>query len=259
MGKSMKLAVGIFLLAGLLLQQGNAAEFDRVFKSAVFPGMGQLGDDQTVKGLSFMGAEVLLITMGTHEWSKWTSYTRDTEYLSVKYVLDSTYALKRNTHEKWKESYDNSDKAQLMMMGYFAGAGLCYALNILDAVLFPPAPKAETIIPAVQQSPAQSAPAKAEPPVLKPAVEEQEEAPAVENEVQEERAKEPDAPEAAPAETTAPDSEEVKPEQESSPESESQQEQESKPEGESLLRKIHDNTRIAISPTRSSINYVFQF
>jgi hypothetical protein len=237
---SARCIAGIFLAAVLLLRGSDGADFGRVFKSACFPGMGQLGDDQVIKGLTLMGVEVVALTMATQEWSRYTAYTRETEYLSVKYDLDSTYALKKKTHEKWGEAYDKSGKANMYMYGYFAAAGVCYLLNLADAVLFPPAARDEAPVKQIQQVPVRTEPER------EPAMEE--EAPEVLP--PEEPAEEEEVPE---GEETAP------PPQEQPKENGPEKAPETAPEGESLLHRIHDNTRIAVSPIRSSICYVVKF
>ncbi len=141
MTKCVKTRVAAVMCCLMLLTAAGApraADAGRVFKSAVWPGMGQLGDGQTLKGLSFMASEVALLSLTIANFSKASAYARETEYLSVQYEIDTTYSAKKQTDEFWRDA-DKAYSQRFRMGVVFGGlAGLWWGLNIADAILFPP-------------------------------------------------------------------------------------------------------------------------
>ena len=127
--------VALFLAAGQVNADGL-----RVVRSSVFPGMGQLGDDQKVRGLVYMVGEIALLTMTVEEVARSNSYARATEYLKIQYnYFDSTTEQHAITRNKWMEASDKSKQAQLMSLGLAAASAGWWAWNIIDALLFAPA------------------------------------------------------------------------------------------------------------------------
>lgn len=117
----------------------SVADDGRVFRSIVFPGMGQLGDGQTVKGLAFMASEVVLLSFTFSELSHSQAYAQETYALKVQYELAGSYEEKKRMGTNWTNSYNNFNDAQTRLM-IFGGLSLaCWALNIADALLFAPA------------------------------------------------------------------------------------------------------------------------
>jgi hypothetical protein len=128
--------VVLICLAGAIGSAPFAAEPGKVLRSAVFPGMGQLGDGQQIKGLSFFTAEVVLLSLSFMQLSKQRALTRETVILNVQYNRAETYDKRAEIDSIWRESYDKSDQAQLLSVVFFALSGACWGANIVDALLF---------------------------------------------------------------------------------------------------------------------------
>lgn len=126
------------LLAGTCLFQTQAADAGRIFRSAVYPGMGQLGDGQTIKGLGFMGLETILLTLAVTEATRSNAQARNTEYLQVKYQMAETFEERQQQFTNWQESFDKANQSSTRTMIYGGAAGLVWVLSIADAFLFPP-------------------------------------------------------------------------------------------------------------------------
>jgi hypothetical protein len=100
--------------------------------------MGQLGDDQTIKGLSFMAAEVALISASVGQFAKSAAYARETEYRAIEYDTAGTYEEKVRRDRFWRDAYDKADKSKKMGVMFAGLAVACWGFNVVDAVLFPP-------------------------------------------------------------------------------------------------------------------------
>ena len=144
MNRIIKTSLASLMMILLLAQNHPTCAFDmsRTIKSVIFPGMGQLSDDQVVKGLSFMGLEVVLLSLTFNEYSKVYSYSSETEYLKVKYKLARTYEDRLKQYNDWNDAYTKHSKSKTNFMIFGALAGACWALNIADAVMFAPKEKA---------------------------------------------------------------------------------------------------------------------
>ena len=130
------------LLIGMLALPAGAVDAERVFKSLVLPGMGQLGDGQTVKGLAIMAAEVACLSVVFGEMGKASAYAHETYVLQVKYGLGGDYSQINKNYTDWQDAYHKSKKARGFMLVAGASAGGVWALNLLDALLFAPKKKA---------------------------------------------------------------------------------------------------------------------
>lgn len=134
MSRSLATAMVVLWVAGGAL----AADPGRVLKSVVFPGMGQLGDNQTIKGLSFMAAEVVLITVSVGQFSRASAYARETEFREIEYDTASTYEEKVRRDRFWRDAYESNDRSKKMGVMFAGLAVTCWGLNIFDAILFAP-------------------------------------------------------------------------------------------------------------------------
>ncbi len=110
----------------------------RVLQSAVLPGMGQLGDDQTIKGLAFMAGEVTWVTLAVSQFASSNAYARETEYLRIQYTMAEKYAEKQQFESHWDEAYQKSKKAKTLGLAFLGGAVAWWGLNIFDAIFLPP-------------------------------------------------------------------------------------------------------------------------
>ncbi|MBD3320891.1 MAG: hypothetical protein GF350_07355 [Chitinivibrionales bacterium] len=128
----------ILMLIACLAVQSTAFDRGRLIKSIAFPGMGQLGDGQTIKGLSFMGAEIVFLTLMFENMSHISSQQIETERLSVLYKMGGDYAEIQKIHRAWQDAYDKYENSVTYTIGFAGLAALCYGLNIADALLFPP-------------------------------------------------------------------------------------------------------------------------
>ncbi|MDD5673653.1 MAG: DUF5683 domain-containing protein [Chitinivibrionales bacterium] len=114
------------------------ADENRIIKSIIFPGMGQLGDDQKVRGLGYMAGEGLLLTMLFTEASQLQSHSRETDVLTIRYDMAVTYEGKIKQYNDWQDAYNKYSTARRNMFIYLGGAVVFWGWNIVDAVMFPP-------------------------------------------------------------------------------------------------------------------------
>jgi hypothetical protein len=121
-----------------LLRPAYAVDAGRILKSAAFPGMGQLGDDQVLKGLAFMGGEAFLLSAMFAEVSHQYSYAFDTKRLNVDYKMSYDYVQLQTTLSTWQDSYDHAAAARNNALIWGGAAAAWWGLNIVDAILFPP-------------------------------------------------------------------------------------------------------------------------
>lgn len=116
----------------------HAQDDSRVLKSIIFPGMGQLGDGQTVKGLSYMTGEVLCLTLFFSQMSKWQSSARQTIIFNdIKGNLDSYSELKQ-MQVQWEEAKDKNKKSKVNMFIFGTVAAAFWGLNVADAIYLKP-------------------------------------------------------------------------------------------------------------------------
>jgi hypothetical protein len=128
--------VGVLMIC--LAWSAGAADGGRVLRSVVFPGMGQLGDGQTVKGLLYMGGGVALLSMTIGQVASKTASDRDTEYLRVQWDNATSYEEKVEIREEWDQAIENSERAQLLSLAFGGGAAVWWVWNVLDAAIFAP-------------------------------------------------------------------------------------------------------------------------
>lgn len=121
------------------ISQLYSAEVGRVFQSVVFPGMGQLADNQKVWGLGFMGCEAIALSLFIDQVSHSASSARETEILQTRYNTAQTYEDKVKQYSDWNDAFDKSSKAKTNGVILGSVAGGIWALNIFHAILFPPA------------------------------------------------------------------------------------------------------------------------
>jgi len=109
---------------------------EHMFHSLIFPGMGQLSNDQTLKGLGFMTGEITLLTFMMSSVSKYNALSKETKYLKAQFDLSEIYEEKVAIKNDWNESKDLAGK--MKMRGYvFGGLALTWwALNVFDIILF---------------------------------------------------------------------------------------------------------------------------
>lgn len=127
-----------FIAVLAMVQPGEAYDGSRVFKSIVCPGMGQLGDGQTVKGLAFMATEIVALTFTFQTLSRANSYAHNTRALQTYFSMGGEYASVAKTRQDWQDSYDQAEQARQVMLLSAGLAVACWGLNIADAILFPP-------------------------------------------------------------------------------------------------------------------------
>jgi hypothetical protein len=135
------LVVGVLVVA--LASQTLAADVGRVLRSTAFPGMGQLADDQTARGLLYMGGEAVLLSLMFNQIAKKAAYDRNTEFLKVDLDRAATYEEKQAILKEWNTSIDNSDKASTYTFVFAGAAGAWWIWNIVDALIFAPRNKTE--------------------------------------------------------------------------------------------------------------------
>jgi hypothetical protein len=133
----------ISIVVTILLCALGSAKADeglpRVLHAAMFPGVVQLNDGNTTKGLLYMGAEVLLLSMTIDQFTRYYAYSRYTEYLKAEYYdFSSTAEGRQELREEWQRSYDDSQKAKTMGIAFGALAAAWWGWNIVDSYLFPP-------------------------------------------------------------------------------------------------------------------------
>jgi len=139
-----KIVVTIMLVITVLVIPANTyADSGRIIKSLIFPGMGQLGDEQNVRGLSYMTGEVLLLTMFFSQWSNRESSSRETYVLTIRYDKANTFEEKNRQFSNWQDAFNKYNNTQMSMALYAGGALLLWGWNVADAVLFAPAAPVE--------------------------------------------------------------------------------------------------------------------
>jgi len=124
----------------------------RLLKSVVFPGMGQLGDDQVFRGLAYMTLETVCLSLMFGEVSKRESFARETEYLQVKYQMADTYEEREAEYVNWQNAFDKSAASQTMVIVYGGAAGVVWAWNIVDALLFAPKDRESSLYRTIREN-----------------------------------------------------------------------------------------------------------
>lgn len=134
-GSRWSIVLVVIVLAAL---PSSALDGSRVFKSAAFPGMGQLADGQVVKGLAFMATEVAALSFAFGQLSQANAHAYNTQLLKTYHSLGGDYTAVQKTWGDWEGSYKKSIRAK--QMAFLAGgiAIACWGLNVADAALFPP-------------------------------------------------------------------------------------------------------------------------
>ncbi len=133
-----KLAQFLFIFVLLVSLSARAADAGRILKSAVLPGMGQLGDDQTFKGLVLLAGEVTWISLSISQFAQANAFARETEYLDVRYEMAGSYREKIELKEFWEDAHAGSVKSRNLGYAFLGGAVAWWGLNLLDAILLPP-------------------------------------------------------------------------------------------------------------------------
>lgn len=133
--KNVVVIIGCLMLLATQAGAGNA----RLVRSAIFPGMGQLGDGQTGRGLLYMGGEAALLTLTFTNVAKHAAYVRKAAYDSVTIFNEGGYAeAYREVMTSWQENNDNASKTKTMAMAFGGAALAWWAWNIVDGFLFTP-------------------------------------------------------------------------------------------------------------------------
>jgi hypothetical protein len=121
-----------------LFKPAAAAESSLV-RSAIFPGIGQLGNGQTAKGLLYMFGEVALLTLTIDNIAKAASTARGTAYDSVSIYHEGGYAVDRTQQiNDWQNRADTHDRAKIMALSFGGLAVAWWAWNIVDGIIFVP-------------------------------------------------------------------------------------------------------------------------
>jgi hypothetical protein len=129
----------ILLLAVSVLAASPVLANERMVRSLVFPGMGQLGDGQTGKGLLYMAGEIALLSMTFSSLSEYASQARQTVYDSVQIYNEGGFSEARTqTIENWQESVDNANSARMMTFAFAGASVVWWAWNVVDALIFVP-------------------------------------------------------------------------------------------------------------------------
>jgi len=136
---NMKRIVGIICAVGVLGTASLQAEPNLILRSAIFPGMGQIGSDQVGKGLLYMGGEIALLSLMFGNIAKKSAYERDTEYLKARMDLARTAEEQREIKELWDQRYnDDAPQARTLAIAFGGGAAVWWIWNVLDCIIFPP-------------------------------------------------------------------------------------------------------------------------
>mgnify|MGYP006278717773 FL=1 len=131
------------LAVGVLTSRGSALDWGRVGKALVFPGMGHLGDDQTVKGLTYMGTEVVLLTAMFENLSQISSHALETHRLNVLYKMGGPFEEMRKIQKEWVDADEKYDSARLYSWAFGGAALAWWGWTVVDAALFPPSTDSE--------------------------------------------------------------------------------------------------------------------
>lgn len=131
--------VSIAVLFSLGSTQIARADDSRVLRSMIFPGMGQLSDGQTAKGLLYMVGEVALLTLTIDNISKASSNARGTVYDSV-YIYDEPGRVSNRSQQmlEWQKKTDTNQRAKTMALSFGGLALAWWAWNVVDGILFVP-------------------------------------------------------------------------------------------------------------------------
>ncbi len=116
----------------------RAIDAARITRSVLLPGMGQLADGQNLKGVLFLGGECALLAAAIGQCSKASSHSRKTEYLEVEYELADSYDEKAALRDDWKQHAASAESARTAGIVFSGLAAACWAVNVMDAVLFAP-------------------------------------------------------------------------------------------------------------------------
>jgi hypothetical protein len=124
---------------------GLCGDASRIIKSTFCPGMGQLADGNgditnvsTMKGLGFMAAEIVCVSLLCSEASQKDAHARETAYLEAEYRMATTYEKRNQTYSNWQSAFDKSNSANTLMLGYTGAAALVWILNVADIVWLKP-------------------------------------------------------------------------------------------------------------------------
>ena len=129
-------AAGVLVAA--MAVQTPCADAARVVRSVAFPGMGQLGDNQTARGLLYMAGEIALLSMTVDQIVRKAAYDRATEYDSVRVSMATTYEEKDYYTKDWQDMYDKSGRAATLTYVFGGAAAVWWVWNIVDAIVFAP-------------------------------------------------------------------------------------------------------------------------
>lgn len=126
------------LLITAMVQSVNAQETS-VLRSAIFPGMGQLGNGQTAKGLLYMVGEVALLSLTIDNIAKAAANARGTQYDSVAIFHEGGDDAKRTQQLlDWQKRADDNQRTKMMALGFGGLAAAWWAWNIIDGIIFVP-------------------------------------------------------------------------------------------------------------------------
>ncbi|MBD3239248.1 MAG: hypothetical protein GF331_01580 [Chitinivibrionales bacterium] len=140
------------MLVAIMAVAAPAADVGRVLRSSVFPGMGQLGDDQTARGLLYMGGEILLLSLTVDQVVRKAAFDRSTEYLKAEMDTATVYENKYELEQQWIETIEDSDRAQMLSIAFGASAAVWWAWNIIDAIMFAPKSGDEALLRRIKKN-----------------------------------------------------------------------------------------------------------
>jgi hypothetical protein len=127
------------LVAGLS-SQSVAGDTDllRVLKSGVCPGLGQLDDGQTFRGLSYMTGEVAFLFLMFRQLSMEAASAHQTKWLEVEAARVRESDQLFDVLQQWEDAHKRTETARNRAYVFGGLAAVVWGINIVDAVLFKP-------------------------------------------------------------------------------------------------------------------------
>ncbi|MFP4521209.1 MAG: hypothetical protein ACLFQK_03605 [Fibrobacterota bacterium] len=134
----MRKIFNIFLLLAftavvLPLYGGNS---NAALKSALVPGMGQLGEGYQFKGLGFMGAFFLSAHSVFDAYGRESAAARESVVLSEKFYSESSREMQQSILPEWRAAEERADDEKTRKMVFIGVSGALWAASIADAYLF---------------------------------------------------------------------------------------------------------------------------
>ncbi len=124
------------LIAVIMVSLCSARDGGIVIGSVAFPGMGQLSNGQTAKGLSIMASEALLISLTFNQMATMNASEYETKYRKIEFERGGSYTDVNETFALWQDAYNRTNKAKVNTW-VFGGLSVgLWVLNIADAFFF---------------------------------------------------------------------------------------------------------------------------